>query len=70
MRLFPKMPDNIDFWRKWNLFCIMFTGGCLLASRFCKDLPDVVSNAETLACIGGIGLAFGFIMQFLKKEKR
>jgi len=70
MRLFPKLPDNIGFWRKWNLFCVMFIGGCLLATRFYKGEPEVVDSAELLAWIGGAGLALGFIMQFWQNRRK
>jgi hypothetical protein len=69
MRLFPKMPDNAGFWRKWNVFCIMFIGSCLLAARFFKDVPDVVDSAESLMWFGAGGLAIGFIAQFLQARK-
>ncbi|MDR2553953.1 MAG: hypothetical protein LBC64_00865 [Fibromonadaceae bacterium] len=70
MRLFPKMPDNSTFWQKWNMFFVMFTGSCLLASRFYKDSPDVVDSAEFLVWIGGIALIFGFVMRFLQDRKK
>jgi len=63
MRLFPKLP-NQGFWQKWNLCCILFTGGSLLATRFGQNMPEVVEFAENLVLIGGICLLFGFIMQF------
>jgi len=63
MRFFPK-PPNMGFWRKWNTFCIMFTGGCLLAMRFYKDVEEVVNSAETLMWVGGGGIVLGLIMQF------
>ncbi|MDR3001665.1 MAG: hypothetical protein LBU89_10420 [Fibromonadaceae bacterium] len=67
MRLFPKMPDNMSFWRKLSVFCVMFTGGCLLASRF---FPETQSNVEILIWIGGGGLALGIIMQFVQEKKK
>jgi hypothetical protein len=70
MRLFPKMPDNLGFWRQWNVFCVMFIGACLLATRFYRDVPDVVDSAETLMWFGGAGLALGFAMQFLQNRKK
>jgi hypothetical protein len=63
MRLFPKFPENTGFWRKWNVFCIMFIGGCLLAGRFFEDVKE---DAEKLLWIGGAALALGLIMQFWK----
>ena len=69
MRLFPKLPDNLGFWRKWNMFCVMFIGACLLAARFFQNLPEVVNSADTLTWIGGAGLAFGFFMQFWQNRK-
>jgi hypothetical protein len=69
MRLFPKFPDNSGFWRKWNVFWIMFVGSCLLAIRFFKDVPDVVDSAEDLMWIGFGGLVFGFIAQFFQARK-
>jgi hypothetical protein len=70
MRLFPRLPDNMGFWRKWNFFCIVFTCGCLLAARFCKEEPEVVDSAEFLVWIGGAGLALGFFMQFWQNRKK
>ncbi len=70
MRLFPKIPDNMGFWRKWSLFFIMFTGGCLLATRFYRNSPEVVDSAETLVWVGGAGLVLGFVMQFLQNRKK
>jgi len=69
MRLFPKMPDNAGFWRKWNVFCIMFTGGCLLAAQFFAAVPEVVDSAEGLMWFGFGGLALGFIVQFFQGRK-
>ncbi|MCL1957305.1 MAG: hypothetical protein FWF67_01265 [Fibromonadales bacterium] len=69
MRLFPKMPGNSNFWRKWNVCCIMFTGSCLLAIRFFKDVPDVVDSAEDLMWFGFGGLILGFIVQFFQGRK-
>ncbi|GBU25042.1 hypothetical protein R83H12_01681 [Fibrobacteria bacterium R8-3-H12] len=69
MRLFPKMPSNASFWRKWNVFCIMFIGGCLLAGRFFEAVPEVVDSAEDLMWFGFGGLALGFIMQFFQGRK-
>jgi len=69
MRLFPKMPGNASFWRKWNVFCIMFIGSCLLAGRFFSTVPDVVDSAEDLMWIGFGGLALGFIVQFFQRRK-
>ncbi|MDR2580637.1 MAG: hypothetical protein LBC85_06565 [Fibromonadaceae bacterium] len=69
MRLFPKWPENIGFWRKWNMYCVMFIGGCLLAARFYQSVPEVVDSVEKLTWVGGVGLAFGFFMQFLKNKK-
>jgi len=69
MRLFPKMPDNAGFWRKWNVFCIMFIGGCLLATQFFEAVPEVVDSAEGLMWIGFGGLALGFIVQFFQGRK-
>ncbi|MDR0516644.1 MAG: hypothetical protein LBH25_06315 [Fibromonadaceae bacterium] len=70
MRLYPKMP-KVGFWRKWNMYCVMFIGGCLLATRFYKDVPSVVNSAENLMWLGGAGLALGFFMQFwLNRKKR
>jgi hypothetical protein len=66
---FPKMPDNIGFLRKWNMFCIMFICSCLLVTRFFKEVPEVVDSAETLMWFGGGGLAIGLIVQFLKGRK-
>jgi len=70
MRLFPKMPDNSTFWQKWNVACIMFTGGCLLATRFYKNSPETVESAETLMWIGAACLVFGFIMRLVQSRKK
>jgi hypothetical protein len=48
----------------------MFTGGCLLATRFYKNIPDVVSSAENLMWFGGAGLALGILMQYLQSRKK
>jgi len=69
MRLFPKMPGNTNFWRKWNVFWIMFTGSCLLARRFFEAVPEVVDSAEDLMWFGFGGLALGFIVQFFQGRK-
>jgi hypothetical protein len=69
MRLFPKLPDNVPFWRKWNVFCIMFIGSCLLAARFFEAVPEVVDSAEDLMWFGFGGLAIGFIAQFFQGRK-
>jgi len=69
MRLFPNMPGNANFWRKWNVFWIMFTGACLLTMRFFEAVPEVVDNAEDLMWFGFIGLALGFIVQFFRGRK-
>jgi len=69
MRLFPKMPGNATFWRKWNVFCIMFIGACLLATQFFKHVPEVVDDAEDLMWFGFIGLIIGFIVQFFQGRK-
>jgi phosphatidylglycerophosphate synthase len=70
MSLFPKMPNNSTFWQKWNVFCVMFTGGCLLASRFYQNSPDVVDSAEILIWIGVAGLTFGFAMQIWRNRRK
>jgi len=70
MRFFPKPPENIGFWRKWNVFCVMFTGSCLLAMRFYKNVEHVVESAENLMWIGIGGLALGLIMQFCQRKNR
>ncbi|MCL2282576.1 MAG: hypothetical protein FWC26_04590 [Fibromonadales bacterium] len=67
MRLFP---DNIGFWRKWSLFCIMFICSCMLAAEFFAKDPNIVSDAEFLAWIGGAGLAIGFVMQLIHNRKK
>ena len=69
MRLYPKMPET-TFWRKWSMYCIMFTGSCLLTTRFFKDVPDVVDSAETLMWFGGAGLALGIFMQYWQSRKK
>jgi hypothetical protein len=69
MRLFPKMPNGMGFWQKWNFICVMFTGGCLLAGRFFRNSPEVVSDSEFLVWIGGGALALGLIMQFFLTRK-
>ena len=69
MRLFPKFPDNAGFWRKWNVFCVMFVGACLLAARFFKDVPDVVDSAENLMWLGGGGLMLGIILNYFNQRK-
>ncbi|MCL2101197.1 MAG: hypothetical protein FWH22_05730 [Fibromonadales bacterium] len=66
MRLFPKMPDNMSFWRKLSMFCVMFTGGSLLAGRF---FPEARDDVEILVWIGGVGLALGIVMQFVLDRK-
>lgn len=68
MRLFPKLPDNLGFWRKWNVCFVFFIGACLLTTRFFKNSPDVVNSAENLIWLGVAGLAIGFIMQFVKRN--
>ena len=70
MRLFPKLPDNMGFWRKWNMFFVMFIGGCLLAARFYRHVPHVVDFTENLLWIGGGGLAVGIAMQFIRGGKQ
>ena len=70
MRWFPKLPNNLGFWRKWNMFCVIFTGSCLLATRFYKNMPEVVDSAENLMWIGGAGLFLGFIVQFWQNRKK
>ncbi|GHV12330.1 hypothetical protein AGMMS49938_04660 [Fibrobacterales bacterium] len=67
MRFFPKFPDNLGFWRKWNVFCVMFIGSCLLATRFYQNNSEVVEKAENLMWFGGAGLVLGFAMQVIKK---
>jgi len=69
MRLFPKMPGNASFWRKWNVFWIIFIGSCLLAGRFYKAVPDVVDSSEKLMWLGFGGLVIGFIAQFFQERK-
>jgi len=69
MRLFPKIPGDAGFWRKWNVFWIMFTGACLLTRRFFENVPEVVDNAEDLMWFGFGGLALGFIVQFFQGRK-
>lgn len=67
MRFFP---DNVGFWRKWSVYSIMFTCSCLLAANFFKADPNVVSDAEFLAWIGGGALLLGIVMQILQNRKK
>ncbi|MCL2261006.1 MAG: hypothetical protein FWC15_06580 [Fibromonadales bacterium] len=67
MRFFP---DNVGFWRKWSVYCIMFIGGCLLATNIFKADPNVVSDAESLMWIGGGALLLGIVMQVLQNRKK
>ena len=52
------------------MYCIMFTGSCLLTTRFFKDVPDVVDSAENLMWFGGAGLALGIFMQYWQSRKK
>jgi hypothetical protein len=69
MRLFPKFPDNMGFWQKWNVVCMMFAGSCLLAASMLRDFPEVAESAEQLMWIGGAGMAFGIVMHLLTTRK-
>jgi hypothetical protein len=70
MSLFPKLPDNIGFWRKWSMFCMMFIVSCLLAIRFYREVPEMADSVGNLMWLGGAGLLLGFIMQFLQSRKK
>ena len=67
MRFFPKIPD-VGFWRKWNMLCVMFIGGCLLAARFYRHVPEVVESAEKIMWFGFGGLVLGVVLNHLSNR--
>lgn len=70
MSWFPKIPQGIGPFRKFNTLMVAVVTGCLLAQRFYRQSPEVVDPLETIITIAGCMLAIGVVTQLVFQRLR
>ena len=70
MSWFPKIPQGLGPFRKFNTLMVAVVTGCLLAQRFYHQSPVVVAQLETIITVAGSLLALGVVAQLVFQRLR